>query len=112
MPPKTPSLSVLMARVRYRVTVPDELAGGLPDQAAAFLALDSHPYRREKKGGAQEFDLRHELHNLTVTGTGMELEIGRGKPLEFVAAITGRSLCELGECRIEKREVIFNDPSF
>ncbi|HEY5975800.1 MAG TPA: TIGR03960 family B12-binding radical SAM protein [Geobacteraceae bacterium] len=110
--PKTPSLSVLMARVRYRVTVPDELAGGLPDQAAAFLALDSHPYRREKKGGAQEFDLRHELHNLTVTGTGMELEIGRGKPLEFVAAITGRSLRELGECRIEKREVIFNDPSF
>ena len=86
-----------------------DLAGGLPDQAAAFLALDSHPYRREKKGGAQEFDLRHELHNLTVTGTGMELEIGRGKPLEFVAAITGVPLSALGDCRIEKTAVIFRD---
>jgi hypothetical protein len=97
-----------MERVRYRVTLPM----AVPDLAAGverFLALESHPYRREKKGGVQEFDLRRELHCLTVDGAVMTMEIGRGKPLEFVAAITGLPLSALGECRIEKSAVIFRD---
>ena len=113
LPPKSPSLSVIMERVRYRVTLPAELASGLAGEAARFLALESHPYRREKqKGAAQEFDLRRELHTLTVSGNEVEMEIGRGKPLEFVAAVTGLPLAQLADCRIEKLEVIFKDSSF
>ena len=108
VPPKAPSLSVIMERVRYLVTLP----AANPDlQASAerFLALESHPYRREKKGGAQEFDLRRELHTLLVEGNAITLEIGRGKPLEFVAAITGLPLSDLVDCRIEKIAVVFSE---
>jgi hypothetical protein len=38
--------------------------------------------------------------------------IGRCKPLEFVSAMTGFSIKELEDCRIEKLEVIFKDSSF
>ncbi|TWJ17598.1 radical SAM-linked protein/radical SAM family uncharacterized protein [Geobacter argillaceus] len=106
--PKATSLSVIMERVRYRVTLPMTVPS-LSASAERFLALESHPYRREKKGGSQEFDLRLELHCLTVGDTVMTMEIGRGKPLEFVAAITGLPLSDLGECRIEKVAVIFRE---
>ncbi len=109
VPPKAPSLSVIMERVRYRVTLPEALAAELPLQAERFLALACYPYRREKKGGAQEFDLRLELYSLTVDGSGLVMEIGRGKPLEFVAAITGLPLSALADCSIEKSAVIFRE---
>ena len=109
VPPKAPSLSVIMERVRYRVTLPEALAAELPVQAEHFLALACYPYRREKKGGAQEFDLRLELYSLTVDGSGLVMEIGRGKPLEFVAAITGLPLSALADCSIEKSAVIFRE---
>jgi hypothetical protein len=112
VPPKSPSLSVIMEQVRYRVTLPAALAADLPVLAERFLAMESYPYRREKKGGVQEFDLRLELYGLAVDGVALVMEIGRGKPLEFVAAVTGRPLAELTDCRIEKLEVIFKDSSF
>ena len=98
-----------MKRVRYKVTLPSIAAVDLPAKTECFLALESYPYRREKKGGAQEFDLRLELHTLAVDGAGLAMEIGRGKPLEFVAAITGLPLSDLGDCRIEKTAVIFKE---
>jgi radical SAM-linked protein len=112
IPPKSPSLSVIMTRVRYRVSLPEGSSPAFPEQAAAFLALATFPYCREKqKGGVQEFDLRQGLHSLTITGRDLELEIDRAKPLEYVAAITGLSLAQLADCRIAKLEVIFKDSS-
>ena len=108
LPPKSPSLTSIMERVRYRVTLPVELSADLAGAAARFLALDSYPYRREKKG--QEFDLRHELFSVTVDGNVLELEIGRGKPLEFVAAILGCPPAALADCPIEKLAVVFREP--
>lgn len=111
VPAKSPSLSVIMDRVRYRVTLP----AGTADQSrnvAAFLALTSHPFSRVKKSGVQEYDLRHELHLLSAAENCLTLETGRGKPLEFVSAITGLEAGTLKECRIEKLEVIFKDLSF
>ncbi|HSR37090.1 MAG TPA: TIGR03936 family radical SAM-associated protein, partial [Desulfurivibrionaceae bacterium] len=105
LPPKSPSLTSIMERVRYRVTLPEILAADLNAAAGRFLALAEYPYRREKKG--QEFDLRHELFGLTVAGSALELEIGRGKPLEFVAAILGCEPAALADCPIEKLAVIF-----
>jgi radical SAM-linked protein len=105
--PKSPSLTSLMERVRYRVTLPDHYAAELAPQAAHFLTLATYPYRREKKG--QDFDLRLELHALQVAGASIELEIARGKPLEFVAAMLGCPLTDLADCRIEKLSVVFRD---
>jgi hypothetical protein len=37
------------------------------------------------------------------------MTVGRGKPLEFAAAVTGLTPAELAEARIEKLAVIFRD---
>jgi radical SAM family uncharacterized protein/radical SAM-linked protein len=107
LPPKSPSMTSILDRTRYRVTVPEELAATLDAKAAYFLALTSYPYRREKKG--QEFDLRQELFSLTVAGSAVELEVGRGKPLEFLAAIIDCPRVALDNCRIEKLAVHFRE---
>jgi len=112
VPAKSPSLSTIMERVRYRVTFPDALSAGLEPAAASFMALETFPFRRVKKNGPQEYDLRHELFSLIAGENSLTMEIGRGKPLEFVSAITGMPIKELEDCRIEKLEVIFKDSSF
>lgn len=109
IPPGTPSLSVLMDKVRYRIILLEEAARDLAARAEAFLARDSFPLRRAKKGRIQEYDLRHELAALTVDGPTLELTIGRGKPLEYAAAITGLSPEELADARIEKLDVLFKE---
>ena len=111
VPAKSPSLSIIMDRVRYRVTLPEETVD-LPQRVETFLALASYPFSRFKKHGLQEYDLRHELFTLSAAANCLTMEIGRGKPLEFVAAITGLEADSLKECRIEKLAVIFKDSSF
>lgn len=107
-----PALSVIMDRVRYRVTLPENI-GIIDLQSAAgqFMALDSHPFSRVKKNGEQRYDLRHELFELSVDGNSLTMVIGRGKPLEFASAITGLEIKALEDSRIEKLEVIFKDSS-
>jgi radical SAM family uncharacterized protein/radical SAM-linked protein len=107
IPMKAPALSVIMERVRYRVTLPEALVDGLQEKVAAFLALESSPLRREKKGKVVEFDLRHELHELNAVDNCLHMEIGRGKPVEFSTAILGVTAEALREARIEKLEVLF-----
>ncbi|GFO54097.1 B12-binding protein [Geomonas sp. Red276] len=106
---KAPALSVIMERVRYRVTLPEGMEAGLEEKVASFLALDSCPLRREKKGKVIEFDLREELSELSGTGRTIEMVVGRGKPAEYAAAILGVSTDELKDARLEKLEVIFSD---
>lgn len=107
IPLKGPSLSVIIEAVRYLVTS-EALAGiDLQASAEAFLKTDSFPWHREKRGKVLDLDLRRELRDVTVSGTSLELLVGRGKPLEFVAAITGVPLDRLAGSRIEKLEVVF-----
>ena len=107
IPMRALALSVIMEKVRYRVTLPEELAADLPDKVARFLSLSSSPLRREKKGKVVEFDLRHELYELSATGHALELLVGRGKPVEFASAILGIPAEALKEARLEKLEVLF-----
>ena len=107
IPMKAQALSVLMERVRYRVTLPEPVTVDLQDQAARFLALESWPLRREKKGKVVEFDLRHELFELSVAGASLEMLVGRGKPVEFASAVLGLPAEAFKEARLEKLEVIF-----
>jgi radical SAM-linked protein len=107
IPMRSPSLSVIMERVRYRVTLPEGLALGLEEKVAAFLALESSPLRREKRGKVVEFDLRHEMYELTADGCALEMVVGRGKPAEFASAVLQVPVEELKEARLEKMEVLF-----
>jgi uncharacterized protein (DUF2344 family) len=108
IPLNSPSLSVIIEAVRYRVTVPEKNGVELSRRATEFLALDSFPWRREKRGKVAEFDLRHELRQVSVRDNSIEIVVGRGKPLEFVSAMTGIPIDRLAGCTIEKLEVIFS----
>ena len=107
IPVKSPALSVIMERVRYRVTLPESLAVELPARVAAFLALESSPLKREKKGKVVEFDLRHQLSELSANGCVLEMLVGRGKPVEFASAIMGLPVEAFKDARLEKLEVLF-----
>ena len=109
IPLNTPALSVIIREVRYRVTAPQLCDLDLKGNVAAFLALDSYPWRREKRGKVTELDLRRETLEIKPIDCGLELVVSRGKPVEFVAAVTGLLPEQLAESRIEKLEVIFSD---
>ena len=107
VPLKTESLSVLIKATRYRVTLPDYNADRLSQQVVQFMAHSSWPLVREKKRQRQEFDLRPEVRLLNACGSMLEMVIGRGKPVEVAAAVTGLPLESLKDCQIEKLETIF-----
>jgi radical SAM-linked protein len=107
IPLKGPSLSVIIEAVRYRVTS-EALAGiDMSARIEAFMAMETFPWRREKRGKVLDLDLRLELRDVTVSGASLELLVGRGKPLEFVSAITGVQPDRLTGSRIEKLDVVF-----
>jgi radical SAM-linked protein len=109
IPWKSPSLSVIITASRYRAELP---AGLCVDPAAAverFLARDSYCYTRDAKGKNLTVDLRRELVQLAVDGSALELTIRRGKPREYLEAITGLDRDLLRDARITKTDVIFVD---
>jgi radical SAM-linked protein len=108
IPLRATSLSVIIAAVRYRVTL-GEKAGDLAASAERFLGLESFPWRREKEGKSTEIDLRRELVELSAGEDFLTMLVRRGKPVEFAAAITGLSPAELAGARIEKLEVLFSE---
>ena len=107
IPLRSDSLSTIMDKIRYRVTLPEGIAENLPALADSFLALETFVHHREKQSKTVEIDLRKELHELHASCSVLEMLIGRGKPLEFAAAITGLPEKALSGAKIEKIEVIF-----
>jgi radical SAM-linked protein len=109
IPLKSPSLSVIIAAVRYRVTLQGLAGLDLQQKTAEFLQMDSYLWIRQKRGKVTELDLRRELQELNACGSTLEMVIARGKPIEFASAITGLPLEQLKDTCIEKIEVIFSD---
>jgi radical SAM family uncharacterized protein/radical SAM-linked protein len=105
---KSPSLSTLIERTRYRITFGEEWSDRLAGLCAAFLALDEYVIQRKKKGETQTIDLRAEVTSLSASGAVLELVARRGKPMEFARAISGDADLQADGIRIEKREVIFS----
>jgi radical SAM family uncharacterized protein/radical SAM-linked protein len=106
---KSPSLSTLIGKTRYRITFNEACAERLPEQCVQFMAHTEFVIQRKKKGEVQSVDLRGEVATLNVEGAVVELVAGRGKPVEFARAITGNDTLQADDIRIEKMEVIFND---
>jgi radical SAM-linked protein len=109
IPLRAESLSVIIEKIRYRVTLTKPVHCDLPAAAARFLALESYPLHREKKGKTQDLDLRRELAELKADASSLEMLVGRGKPLEFAAAVTGLAPAELTGAMIEKLAVTFRE---
>jgi radical SAM family uncharacterized protein/radical SAM-linked protein len=109
IPRSSPSLAVITDSTLYRVTLPIISSMELGTKVESFLALETFPYHRGKKGKTMELDLRHELVDLRAVKNSLEMEIKRGKPLEFSEAITGLNALQLKGARIEKLEVFFKE---
>jgi radical SAM family uncharacterized protein/radical SAM-linked protein len=109
VPLKSPSLSVILAATSYRVTLPQGLVPDLQARAEAFMLLETFPYQRVKKGKVTDMDLRRELISLHAAGDLLDLTVGRGKPVEFVSAVTGLPQEALRSLRVEKLSVDFAD---
>lgn len=107
IPLKSESLSVILEATRYRVSLPAGLVTDLAAKVDEFLRLDSFVHLRIKKGKSVELDLRKELRYLEASLDSLEMVVGRGKPLEFTAAVTGMPEDSLRSARIEKLEVLF-----
>jgi radical SAM family uncharacterized protein/radical SAM-linked protein len=105
---KSPSLSTLVDKTRYRVTFRDLASDDLPDKCVQFMAHTEFVIQRKKKGDVRSIDLRGEVASLTVTGSSVELVAGRGKPLEFARAILADDAVQADDIRIEKLEVLFH----
>jgi radical SAM-linked protein len=106
---KSPSLSTLIDKTRYRISFDDALAAWLPELCVQFMAHSRYVIQRKKKGEVQNIDLRGEVASLTANGSVLDLVAGRGKPVEFARAITGNPDLQADDILIEKLEVLFID---
>jgi radical SAM family uncharacterized protein/radical SAM-linked protein len=109
IPWKSLSLSVIITASRYRMELPDGLDLDLHGLTEQFLARDSFLYTRDAKGKNLAIDLRQEMLTLTVDGAALELVTRRGKPREYLEAITGLDQETLRDSRTMKLDVIFVD---
>jgi len=105
---KTPSLSTLIDKTRYRITFNGAASELLSELCVQFMAHTDYVIERKKKGEIQRVDLRGEVAALSVTASSIELVAGRGKPVEFARAIMGNDALQGDDISVEKLEVIFN----
>jgi len=104
---KSPSLSTLIDKTRYRITVDGVSPERLSELCVQFMAHTGFVIQRKKKGEIQTVDLRGEVAALSATASSIELVAGRGKPMEFARAITGNDALQADDVRVEKLEVLF-----
>ncbi len=104
---KSPSISTLIDATRYRITLAGADRDELHEQCVQFMAHDTLVIQRTKKGQTQTVDLRGETVSLFAAGQTVELVAKRGKPVEFVRAITGDETIQGDDLQVEKLEVIF-----
>jgi len=106
---KSPSISTLIDKTRYRITFAGVAAEHLSEMGVQFMAHSQFVIHRKKKGEVQSLDLRGEVADLRAASSSIELVAGRGKPMEFARAIMADEALQGDEVRIEKLEVIFTD---
>lgn len=105
---KDPSLSTLIDKTCYHITLDGYGEERLTELCVQFMAHSSFVIERKKKGEIQKVDLRGETSSLVSKCNTLELIAGRGKPLEFVRAITGCNELASADIHIEKKYVIFH----
>jgi radical SAM family uncharacterized protein/radical SAM-linked protein len=104
---KSPSLSTLIDKTRYRISFDGAGPEQLSELCVQFMAHTGFVIQRKKKGEIQTIDLRGEVASLSAMASSIELVAGRGKPVEFARAIMGNDALQGDDIRVEKLEVIF-----
>jgi len=107
VPLKADALATLIIATRYRIVLPEYDPAQLQQQCVQFMAHESWMLTRDKQGKVQTFDLRAEVKELASHGSEIALLIGRGKPLEVAAAVTGLDAAQLGSAEITKTDLVF-----
>lgn len=108
LPPGAPSIDASTRGVVYRIDLPDGTPLPTPEEISRFLARDSVPHRR---GNGREIDLRREFISVSLEGNSVTLAVRRGKPLEYLAALTGKPPERFSGARVVKLELLFTPPS-
>jgi radical SAM-linked protein len=108
---KSPSISTLINATLYRITLTGIDPNDLLEQCVQFLAHNTFVIQRTKKGETRTIDLKGETVSLTAEGQTVSLVAKRGKPLEFMKAITGNEALNGDDIQVDKLEVIFKPES-
>lgn len=111
IPLKADALAPAIVSTSYTIQIPGLDHHKFDGMVTSFLKLESHVLVRHKKGQEQHIDLRQELVHAYVDAEGLQLTIRRGKPLEYIQAITGLTGEALHAGTILKKNVQFSDTS-
>ena len=82
---KAPSPSASVASSSYTVPLPETVPADLELRIASFLAAESVPTIRLKKGREEQIDLRPDLVSLTLTDGMLHIELTKSSPLQVAA---------------------------
>jgi len=102
------SVDAVTVGVVYQVDLPGTLTPPTREDLERFLSLPSFVITRPR---GREIDLRRELIDVSLAGRHITLVVRRGKPLEYVAAITGYPIDHLEGCRVTKLDLLFSHHS-
>ncbi|HKJ05392.1 MAG TPA: TIGR03960 family B12-binding radical SAM protein, partial [Geopsychrobacteraceae bacterium] len=84
---RSPSPSASVARSIYRIPLPQPVPGDLELRIERFLAADTIPLVKVKKGREVRSDLRPDLVDLQWLGDELELTLIKGSPLQMAALL-------------------------
>jgi radical SAM family uncharacterized protein/radical SAM-linked protein len=103
---QTPSPSVSIKEVLYRVALPPAAPADLDRRLEEFLASDAIPVERTKGGKSVTVDLRPDVLGLELAGDALLLRVAKGSPTLLAAHLLGISPEEGRALRIRKTAVV------
>ena len=106
LPWQTPSPSVSIKEVMYRVNLPTEAPEDLDRRLEDFLAAGEVPVRRDKGGKKVNVDLRPDVVDLQCADNALLLTMVKGSPTQLTAHLLGLTAEEVRSLRIRKTAVV------
>jgi radical SAM-linked protein len=106
LPWQSPSPSVSIKEVLYRVSLPPETPEDLDRRLEDFLAAGEVPVSRDKGGKRVNFDLRPDVIGLELADGALLLTMVKGSPTRLTEHLLGLTVEEARSLRIRKTAVV------
>ena len=106
---QTPSPSVSIREVIYRVLLPDDAPKDLAGRVAAFLAASSVPVTRLKGHKTVTIDLRPDVLDLVLATDALWLHLRKGSPALLAAHLLGITTEAARSLEIRKTAALLGD---
>jgi len=103
---KTPSSSVSIREVLYRVELPEPVSPELAARLATFLSAESVPVEKAKGAGTVTIDLRPGVLALELADGALLLRLSKGSPVLLAGHLLGMGAEEARSLRICKTAVV------